>query len=63
MVDGSSMRDIKEATALETYVMPKVYMKMAKIAPAVLSIVDCSWTIKRLVRSSHSSSPQTRPEG
>eukprot|EP00940_MAST-03C_sp_MAST-3C-sp2_P002060 g2060.t1 len=29
MVDGSSMRDIKEATALETYVMPKVYMKMA----------------------------------
>ena len=29
MVDASSLRDLKEACAYETYVLPKVYMKMS----------------------------------
>ena len=35
MVDASSLRDLKDACAYETYTLPKMYMNMSYVSCAV----------------------------
>ncbi|KAH8097798.1 hypothetical protein JL720_712 [Aureococcus anophagefferens] len=53
IVDASSMRDIRDASAYETYALPKIYIKQYYCIEAAVH--------QRIVRSGRDGPPQPRP--